>query len=123
MSGMNMRGVNPRQMQQAMRKMGITNKDIPNVIEVIIRTPTKDIVITQAEVNVMSMQGQDTYQVVGKAEERAPGASVDASEPAVPEEDIRLVMEQTKCDREKAIKALEDCGGQPAEAILKIMTE
>ena len=120
MSGM--RGINPRQMKQAMKKMGITNRSIDDVIEVVIRTPTKDIVISNAEVMVMTMQGTDTYQITGDASERAPG---EASAPVstLPAEDIELVMSQTGCDREKAIAALEACDGQPAEAILKIMTE
>ena len=122
MSGM--KGINPRQMKQAMKKMGITNKSIDNVIEVVIRTPEKDIVISNADVNVMTMQGVDTYQITGIATERAPGAVSDAvAAPAVPEEDIELVMSQTGCDRAKAIEALGAVDGQPAEAILKIMTE
>ena len=122
MSGM--KGINPRQMKQAMKKMGITNKSIDNVIEVVIRTPEKDIVISNADVNVMTMQGVDTYQITGIATERAPGAVSDAvAAPAVPEEDIELVMSQTGCDRAKAIEALDAVDGQPAEAILKIMTE
>ena len=117
-----MRGINERQMRQAMRKMGITNRNIDDVIEVVIKTRTKEIVITNAEVSVMTMQGVDTYQVNGTAVERAPG---EQSEPAAsfPAEDIELVMSQTNCDRDKAIAALEACDGQPAEAILKIMTE
>lgn len=115
-----MRGINPRQMKQAMRKMGITNREI-EAIEVIIRTADKEIVISNPQVNVMSMQGQDNYQIVGEVSERAPGTGAPAT--TVPEEDIELVMSQTKCDRDTAIKALEDNGGQPAEAILQIMTQ
>jgi nascent polypeptide-associated complex subunit alpha len=40
----------------------------------------------------------------------------------MPEEDIELVMSQTGCGRDAAIKALEENSGQPAEAILQIMT-
>ena len=117
-------GIDPRQMKQAMKKMGITNRTIDNVIEVVIRTPEKDIVITNAEVSVMTMQGVDTYQVNGDAVERAHGAQSDApAAVSFPAEDIELVMSQTSCDRAKAIEALEACDGQPAEAILKIMTE
>ncbi len=119
MSGM--RGINPRQMKQAMKKMGITNDSI-DAIEVIIRCPDKDIVISNPDVNAMKMQGMTTYQITGDVSERAPG-EVSEEGPSVPEEDIQLVMEQTKCDRDKAIEALEACDGQPAEAILKIMTE
>lgn len=119
MSGM--RGINPRQMKQAMKKMGITNSPL-EAIEVIIRCKDKDIVISNPDINVMTIQGEKTYQIGGTVTEKAPGeASVEG--PSVPEEDIELVMSQTQCDREKAIEALEACGGQPAEAILKIMTE
>ena len=121
MSGM--RGINPRQMKQAMKKMGITNKSIDDAIEVIIRTPTKDIVISNPEVMVMTMQGSDTYQISGEVSERAAGEAPAATTSAIPAEDIELVMSQTGCDRDKAIAALEACDGQPAEAILKIMTE
>ena len=118
-----MRGINERQMRQAMKKMGITNKNIDDVIEVVIRTRTKEIVITNAEVSVMTMQGVDTYQVNGTAVERAPGEQSETVVASFPNEDIELVMSQTNCDRDKAIAALEACDGQPAEAILKIMTE
>ena len=118
-----MRGINERQMRQAMKKMGITNRNINDVIEVIIRTRTKEIVITNAEVSVMTMQGVDTYQVNGIAVERAPGEQSETVVASFPNEDIELVMSQTNCDRDKAIAALEACDGQPAEAILKIMTE
>ena len=118
-----MRGINERQMRQAMKKMGITNRNIDDVIEVVIRTPSKEIVITNAEVSVMTMQGVDTYQISGTATERAPGEQSSAPVATFPAEDIELVMSQTGCDRDKAIAALETCDGQPAEAILKIMTE
>ncbi len=116
-----MKGINPRQMKQAMKKMGITNASI-DAVEVIIRCRDKDIVISNPDVNAMTMQGSTTYQISGDVSERAPGTTSDDIT-TIPQEDIELVMSQTQCDREKAIEALEACGGQPAEAILKIMTE
>lgn len=121
MSGM--KGINPRQMKQAMKKMGITNRSIDDAIEVIIRTPTKDIVISSPQVNVMTMQGEDNYQITGIVSERAAGEAPAETGPSIPAEDIELVMSQTNCDREKAVEALKACDGQPAEAILKLMTE
>lgn len=114
--------INQRQMKQAMRQMGITNEEIPNVTEVIIRTRDKEIVISPAAVNVMTMQGQKTYQIDGVANERPLGS---VSEPAASfsAEDIELVMGQTGCDREKAVAALEACNGELAEAILKVMSD
>ena len=121
MSGM--RGVNPRQMQQAMKKMGIKQTDIKNVTEVIIRTNDKEIVITNAEVVLVEMQGGRNYQISGDEETHSLGSSGPAAAAvSFPAGDIELVMSQTGCDRERAIKALTDANGQPAEAILKIMT-
>lgn len=116
-----MRGVNPRQMQQAMKKMGIKQTNVEGVIEVVIRTSDKEIVITNADVVCVDMQGSRNYQISGTETVRTPG-SVSESERTFPAEDLDLVMSQTGCDRERAVKALEEADGQPAEAILKIMT-
>ena len=116
--------INPRQMKQAMRQMGITNEEIPNVTEVIIRTADKEIVISPASVNVMTMKGQKSFQVDGESFERPLGSSGEAPAPLqFNSEDIELVMAQTGCDKEKAVAALEACDGELAEAILKVMGE
>lgn len=116
------RGVNPRQMKQAMKRMGISQEEMPGVEEVVIRTADKEYVIKDASVTCVTMQGQKTYQVVGDAEVR-PRQAVKEDAPGIPDEDVQLVMSQTGATREKAEKALRDCDGQPAEAILKIMSE
>ncbi|MDI3483130.1 MAG: nascent polypeptide-associated complex subunit alpha [Candidatus Methanomethylophilaceae archaeon] len=110
--------MNPRQVKQAMRKMGIRTEEIPDVEEVIIRKSDKEIVIEKPAVNVMEMQGQKTFQITGESYEIARSNK----EMAVDEEDIELVISQTGCSREEAIKALEKCDGQPAEAIIDIMS-
>ena len=119
--------VNPRQMKQAMRKMGISTEELTDVQEIIILTKTKEYVFKEAEVTIMTVQGQKTFQVVGEPEVRPrsaaiakPGATAQA-DTGLPEEDITLVMEQTGATREKAIEALGATDGQPAEAILMIM--
>ena len=119
-----MRGINPRQMQRPMRSMGITQTDVKDVIEVIIRTKDKDIVIKGAEVTCIDMKATRQYQVAGP-ETILPAGSAGSADagPVFAAEDIELVMSQTNCDREKAIEALEACDGQPAEAIIKIMSE
>lgn len=110
-------------MKQAMKRLGITTEELKDVEEVIIRTKSKEYVLTDAAVTLMDMQGQKTFQVMGEAviRDRQEGPAKPA-EPPIPEEDIQLVMGQTGCDRERAIKALKDSGGQPAEAILSIMS-
>ncbi|MCL2147772.1 MAG: nascent polypeptide-associated complex protein [Methanomassiliicoccaceae archaeon] len=120
MSGM--RGVNPRQMQQAMKKMGIKQTAINNAVEVIIRTTDKEIVLTNVEVVLVDMQGSRNYQIAGDEEVREIGAPASPAKASFPAEDIELVMSQTGCGRERAVEALEGADGQPAEAILNIMT-
>lgn len=115
------RGVNPRQMKQAMKRMGISQEEMQGVEEVVIRTADKEYVIKDAAVTCVTMQGQKTYQVVGDAEIRS-RQMVKEEAPGIPEEDIQLVMSQTGVSKDKAVQALKECDGQPAEAILKIMS-
>ena len=115
--------MNPRQMQAVMKRMGITQEELSDVVEVVIRTKTKELVFKGPSVTAMTVQGQKTYQIVGNPQERRPAAEHKPAEgPAgVPEEDIKLVMSQTGCAAAEARKALEESDGAPAEAILKIM--
>ncbi len=104
-----------------MRKMGIKSEDVPDVEEVLIRTADREMVIERPAVTLMEAQGQKTYQVVGESFERARGQT-DEVTPAVDEDDVELVMSQTGCDKDVAVKALTESDGQPAEAILSIMS-
>lgn len=113
--------VNPRQLKQAMKRLGIKAEEIENVEEVIIKTKTKEYVVKEAAVTLMEMQGQKVFQVAGEFEIHEKSIA-GKSEPSVPQEDIKLVVEQTGCSEEEALKALIECDGQPAEAILKIMS-
>lgn len=114
--------VNDRQMKQAMKKMGIKQTTVDGVTEVVIRTKDKEIVIRNAEVVCVEMSGTRSYQVSGDETELAIGSDGTARV-AFPEEDVNLVMSQAGCDREKAIAALEATDGQPAEAIIKVISE
>jgi nascent polypeptide-associated complex subunit alpha len=115
-------------MKQAMKRMGISTEELDNVEEIVIRTKDKEYVFKEASVSIMNVQGQKTFQIVGEPEERAiTGASkkLEKSGPiatSIPEEDVQLVMDQTGCVRDKALQALKDTDGQPAEAIIKIMS-
>lgn len=121
MPGMRM---NDRQMKQAMKKMGIKQNAVEGVTEVIIKTKDKEIVVRNAEVICIEMGGTKSYQVSGTEEERMLGSgSDDGAKASFPQEDVELVMSQTGCDAAKAIAALESTDGQPAEAIVKIMSE
>lgn len=123
---------NPRQMDQMMRRLGVTSEPLPEVEEVIVRTRTKEHVFQRPEVTVLTVQGVRTYQVVGQPVVRprsagpsaagAPGAPGPAAPTGPPEEDVRLVMEQANVSHEEAVEALVQAKGEPAEAILKILT-
>ena len=105
-----MPGVNPKQMAQAMRAMGIKSKDL-NAEEVIIRMPGKELVIKNPQVTEIIMKGVKSFQVMGEAEEREQGLN---------KEDVEMVMEQAKCSEEDAKKALEENKGDIASAILSL---
>lgn len=115
--------VNPKQMKAAMRRMGVTQEEMRDVEEVVIRTKQKELVFRDAAVTAVTMQGQVTYQIIGNPEERERRkGDATTDDGGVIEEDVQLVMSQTECSEGEARKALEECDGAPAEAILKIMT-
>jgi nascent polypeptide-associated complex subunit alpha len=120
---------NARQMEQMMRRLGMTTEPVPDVEEVIVRTRSNEHVFKRPEVTVLTVQGVRTYQVVGQPTVRprsaAPGPEAPAGGPAStgpPEEDVRLVMDQANVSREEAVEALFQAKGEPAEAIMKILT-
>lgn len=109
--------MNPRQMQQMMRKMGVQQVEIP-ATEVIIKTEDKDLVIVNPQVSKVNMMGQETFQIVGEVHEQEK-----SSVPEISEDDHKTVMEQTGCSEEQAKEALEETEGDLAEAIIKIKKE
>jgi nascent polypeptide-associated complex subunit alpha len=108
-------GMNPRQMRQAMQRMGIQQQEI-DASEVIIRTrDNKEIFFENPQVSKVNMMGQHTYQIVGEAVERAVETKVEINE-----DDVKTVMEQTGVSEEEARKAIEDADGDLAQAILDL---
>ena len=107
-------GMNPRAMKSAMKRMGIQQQDL-EATEVIIKTKDKEIIIHNPQVAKINMMGQQTYQIVGEAEERTI-----SQEPDINEEDIKTVMEQTGADEEKAKQTIEKNSGDLAAAIMEL---
>ena len=101
--------LNPGQLKKAMQKMGIRSEEI-EAEEVIIKTKGKNLVVKNPQVSKVSMMGQDTLQVVGEITE----------ESSITDEDINLVMEQTKSSKSEAKLALEKAKGDIAKAILSL---
>ena len=122
-------GMNPRKMKQMMKQMGIDVDEL-DVEEVVIRTADEELVFTDAEVQLMDAQGQETYQVVGSPETRERGAG--GSEPAlddgddadtddgIPQDDIDLVAQRTGAGEDAAREALEATDGDLAAAVERL---
>jgi len=102
-------GMNPAQMQKIMKQMGIKTEEL-NAKRIIIEGEDKNLIIENPQITKMTIQGQETYQIVGVTKE----------ESKISEEDIKLVMEQAKVDKEKAKEALEKTKGDIAEAIMNL---
>lgn len=103
-------GINPKNMQRMMKQLGIKTEEL-NAKKVVFELVDKKLVIENPNVTVMTVQGKKTYTVMGDVKEEAAG---------VPEEDVKMVAEQAGVPAEDAKKALEDCDGDIAEAILKL---
>jgi len=105
--------MNPRQMNQMMKRLGINVKEIDNVKKVTIETDTKEYVFDNASVTMMDAQGQKTYQITGRPR-------IVEKKEEIPKEDIDLIVEQTGKSAEEAKKALKETNGDIAEAIMKL---
>ena len=102
-------GINTRQMQQAMKKLGVKQEEI-DAYEVIIKTSNKNLIIKNPEVVRVNMMGQESLQISGTIEE----------EILISEDDVNTVAEQANVSKEEARKSLESHEGDLAAAILEL---
>ncbi len=100
--------IDPKKMQAIMKQMGVKQEDIDASKVVIHKNSGERIIIENASVAKVTMQGQVTWQISGVEREEA-----------FSEEDIKTVMDQTSSSHEKAKRALEETG-DIAEAIIKL---
>ena len=110
-------GMNPRDMQKAMKRLGIKQEEIDAEL-VIIKTQDKDLIIKNPHVSKVNMMGQETFQVVGDITEVGKDNKAEINE-----DDMSTVMEQTSCSREEALEALQESNGNLAEAIIKLQNK
>ncbi len=97
-------GMNPSMMKKAMKQMGIKQEEV-DADEVIIKGSEKNIVIKNAQVTKINMQGNETFQISGDITEEA----IEDNN----EEDIKTIMDQTSSTKEEAEKALSEKGDLP----------
>lgn len=103
--------MNPAKMQGMMKKMGISQTPL-SVRRVIFEMDDTNLVINDPQVLKVMMQGQETYQVTGEAEEESTETFSD--------EDVSMVVEQSGKGEAEVRSALEESNGDIAEAIMKL---
>ncbi len=107
-------GMNPRQMKQMMKKVGMQQDEL-DVVQVVFKLRDRELVIDNPSVSKINMMGQETFQVGGEVREQ----SLDTM-PDISEEDIQTVVDQTQCSVEEAKKALDESEGDLAVAIMSL---
>ncbi|MEM3087526.1 MAG: nascent polypeptide-associated complex protein [Candidatus Bathyarchaeia archaeon] len=120
-----MRRISPREAKRLqdrmMKQMGVRLQDVPNVLQVIIKTAEKEIILENPSVTVFEVQGQKIFQLTGQnITERA---IVMERKIAIRDEDVQLVASQTGKPLEEARKALEETEGDLARAILFLQSK
>ncbi|MBI4139982.1 nascent polypeptide-associated complex protein [Candidatus Woesearchaeota archaeon] len=105
-------GINPRDLKQAMKKMGMIQEDIP-ATRAVIYSEGKTLVIENPAVAKVTMMGEETYQITGTAQWVE-------TQTQISDQDIETVQESAECSKEEAEEALKNTKGDIAEAILKI---
>lgn len=106
--------MNPKQMQKMLKQFGIKSDELPVKKVVFEMENGTTLVIEEPQVTAINMKGQKTYTVMGEAVAQKKG---------IPEEDIKMVMEQASVDKKKAEAALKKNEGDIAEAILELKGE
>jgi nascent polypeptide-associated complex subunit alpha len=107
-----MLNINPKKMQAMMKQMGMSQEEIPSSKVIIEKEDNSKIIIMNPSVTKITMQGQETFQIVGDAQE-------ENQAPEISEDDVKTVIEKTNCTEEQAKRVLESTGDL-AEAILEL---
>ncbi|MEM1585860.1 MAG: nascent polypeptide-associated complex protein [Candidatus Bathyarchaeia archaeon] len=108
-----MHKLSPRETRRLLQRMGLSMTAI-EANEVIIKAKDREIIIEDPEVAVLEVQGQKVFQITGgKITEKSFMKKVQ-----IPEEDVVLVAQQANVSLDEARAALEQTGGDLAQAIL-----
>ena len=106
-------GMNPKNMGRMMKQMGIKNDELDAERVEITLSDGKKIIFESPQVQLMEVQGQKTYTIMGET----------TQETSIPEDDIKMVAEGASVSEEEAKKALEENDGDMAQAIMKLKDE
>ena len=103
-------GMDPKKMQTMMKQLGMKQEEIPASKVIIEKTNGRRILIENPSVSLISIQGQESFQISGEAHEDS----------GVSESDLKTVMEKAGVSKEEAMKALKESEGDLADAILRL---
>jgi alpha-NAC-related protein len=94
-----------------MKKMGISQEQLA-VRRVVFEMDDGNLVVENADVMRIKMQGQESFQVTGDVVEEAVEVFSD--------DDVEMVMSQSGKGEDVVREVLEKCGGDIAEAIVSL---
>ncbi len=113
-----MPNIDPRTLKNMMAKMGIKSSDV-EAIKVVITCNDKDIIVEDPQVTMIEAQGSVSFQIAGNVSEVPREVKLEISG-----DDVDIVMQSSGInDKDKAMKALEETGGDIAKAILLLKEE
>ena len=101
--------MDPKKIQQMMKKLNLNVEQV-DAEEVIIKTKTKTIIISNPEVMIADMMGKEVYQISGEVSEAE----------IIHEKDIQMVMEKTGKNRNEVVNKLEELNNDLARAIIEL---
>ena len=110
-------GINKRQVEQMMRKMGMSQEDL-DVSSVVVHLGSGGkMVFESPSFQKIVMRGEEQFQLVGDYTLLEEGSKV-----SIRDDDIGAVVEQTRVSEEQARKALEQSQGDIAKAIISLQS-
>ena len=103
--------MDPSKMKVMMRQLGIKQEEI-EAERVVIECSDRNIIIEESSVQKIVMQGQESWQIAGKAREESKEVRISA-------DDVKLVMEKTGRTEREVKKVLGETR-DIAEAIVRL---
>ena len=115
--------VSARELQKLLKRMGIsTQAEELKVVRVVFELEDgRRLVAENPQVMMLRLGGNTLINVMAPTLEEEKPAAEEQAAPKFTEEDVRLVAEQAGVSLEEARRALEETGGDIAEAILRLM--
>lgn len=112
-------GMNPKQMQAMMKKMGIKVEEI-DALRVVIECEDTSFVIENPQVMLTKMPNQEMFQISGDVSEISNEARDQSVDTEITDEDISMVADQAGVSPQQAEEMLVETRGDLAEAIMRL---